>query len=214
MRRRRPRSPGVCAPSPGDRSRVRHRSAGIARSRTPGVGATTRHDSAAADSAPLPAHLLTDIVDLLKDDPDGRAILDALHQGQTAAVREALDDLVKSPAAAPRLLHHLALIEERTARALEEKSRYQDAALCWRRSWSAWLRCLAAEGYVAVDARRVLLDDLLAHHRRRVNELLASSAIDSCAPALEPRARIALSRCRSCAIASRRAGGARPLLPR
>jgi hypothetical protein len=95
--------------------------------------------------------------------------------------RAALAALAERPDLPPRLAHHLALIETRAARALEEREQPDAAEACWRRAWGCWLRFLAAqaeEGADAGTARGLLFDWLLGRHRRRVNDLLARNAVD------------------------------------
>ena len=72
------------------------------------------------------------------------------------------------------LTHHLALLQLRSAQALEEKEEPATAEPHWQRSWSAWLRFLAApsdQGGTAIpDAARLASDRTLAAgrpHRRQ-----------------------------------------------
>ncbi len=125
------------------------------------------------DAAPIPAHLLTDLVDLLRELPDADG----------APVRDHLAAILTRPQLVPRLAHHLALIELRSAQTLEEKEEIAAAEPHWRRSWTAWIRFLAAppeSGRTAVpDAARLIFDWLLAGHRVSISDLLARNAVDA-----------------------------------
>ncbi len=127
--------------------------------------------------------LLTDVVDLLRQHPDGAAILNAAVRGDRDAVREGLALLLNQADLPPRLAHHLALIEMRSALALEDRDNTAAAEAHWRRAWTAWLRLLATppggEGLPVPDAARMVLDTLLADHRRRISGLLARNAVDA-----------------------------------
>jgi hypothetical protein len=124
---------------------------------------------------PVPAPgLLVDVVDLLGGLPGGRAVLGAAEQRDHAAAWEGLASLLELPDLPPRLAHHLALLEQRAARALEDADRTEDAAAHWRRSWRSWLRYLSrspgGEG-------GLVFDWLLTDHRHRINDLLARDAV-------------------------------------
>ncbi len=134
------------------------------------------------DTAAVPARLLTDLVDLLRCHTDGDAVLRAALQGDGAAVRDGLDTLLTRSDLAPRLAHHLALLAMRSGQALDDKDETAAAEPFWRRSWTAWLHLLAApadrDGPASRDAANLVVDALLATHRKRINELLARSAVD------------------------------------
>jgi hypothetical protein len=127
------------------------------------------------DAAPAaPAALLADAVDLLAARPDGPSLLEAAGRGDRAAVRNGLAALADQPDLPPRLAHHLALLEMRSALSLEEGGRAGDAEPHWQCAWGFWLRLLAADE----PARDAVLDHLLAGRRRRVADLLARDAVD------------------------------------
>jgi tetratricopeptide (TPR) repeat protein len=122
-------------------------------------------------SPPPAAWFLVDLVDLLREQPDGTAILAAASRGD----HDCLAALPTRPDLPPRLVHHLALIELRLAQSREE----DDGAAAephWRRSWIAWLR-FSPE--LQDPQRALLLDWSLAIHRRRIGDLLARNAVDA-----------------------------------
>jgi hypothetical protein len=127
------------------------------------------------DDAP-PSALLVDAVDLLAEMPQGQALLDAAGMGDAGRAGEALAALEDSPDLPPRLAHHLALVEVRVARRLEDLGETAEAELHWRRAWRCWLRFLA-EPPIS-EARELVLDHLLTAHRHRLNDLLARGAIE------------------------------------
>ncbi len=122
-----------------------------------------------------PPGLLADAVDLLAALPQGQALLDNAAAGDADRARESLAALAESPEVPPRLAHHLALVEQRTARGLEEDG--EPAEAHWRRAWRFWLRFLAEPP--APEARDLVLDHLLTGHRHRLNDLLARETIES-----------------------------------
>ena len=133
--------------------------------------------------AVVPSHLLADLVDLLRQQPDGEAILAAASNGDSTGVCDGLAALVARSDLPPRLAHHLALVELRSAQDLEEADATAAAEPHWRRAWTAWLRFLAAppeiEGSAAPGSAQLLFDALLAAHRRRISDLLARNAVDA-----------------------------------
>jgi hypothetical protein len=136
------------------------------------------------DAGPtMSERLLTDFVDLLRQQPDGDAIVEAATRGETSAVRSALAALANRPDLPARLAHHLALTELRMAEAVEDGEEQAAADAHWRLSWGAWLRYLAAppeqDGPATPDAPGRLLDWLLAGHRGRIVGLLARNAVDA-----------------------------------
>jgi len=130
-----------------------------------------------------PAPLLVDAVDLIAALPDGPDLLDAAVHGDLLDVRSGLHALAERPDLPPRLAHHLALLNQHAAEALEDADRGEDAKPYWRGAWRLWLRFLAnpefPAGADAAQARSVLLDWLLAGCRRRVADLLARNAVDA-----------------------------------
>jgi hypothetical protein len=131
----------------------------------------------AGQRGPIPAGLLVDAVDLLRSFPEGQALLEALAQGNTEQARALLAGLLPKPEVPARLLHHLALLELRTAQELEDREQTEQADPHWRRAWQAWLRWLTASPPAEED-RSGLLDWLLGLHRSRVNDLLARAEVD------------------------------------
>ena len=130
-----------------------------------------------------PAVLLVDMVDLITDLPAGPDLLDAAVDGDLLGVLSGLNALTERPDLPPRLAHHLALLEMHAAEALEAADRDDEAEPCRRAAWRTWLRFLAAPelptGADVVQARDLLLDWLLAAHRRRVADLFARGAVDA-----------------------------------
>ena len=120
--------------------------------------------------------LCADLRDLLADFPEGQQLLTAVDQRDLAAVREQLAALAQRADLPSRLLHHLALVYYRAARAFEEQER-TDAELCWRLSWRCWL-AWAAQQNEGPDVRPLLFDHLLGLHRDRLRDLLARNEVD------------------------------------
>ncbi len=118
--------------------------------------------------------LLIDLVALLRELPDGAPLLEAAEQGDRDGARTCLAALVERPDLPPRLAHHLALLEQQCAEALEAQGRSGDATAHWRRAWRCWLA--AAPSFAE---RGPLFDWLLAGHRRHVNALLARGEIEA-----------------------------------
>jgi hypothetical protein len=127
------------------------------------------------DQGVQPPGLYFGAVDALDGDSDGRLVLDAAERGDFVQSRKALDSLADRGDVHPTLAHHLALIYFRAAWHFEEHKPHL-ADPYWRRSWRCWLRWAAA---ASRDDRSLLLDWLLAIHRRRTQELLARDAIDA-----------------------------------
>ncbi len=125
---------------------------------------------------PPAAGVLVDAVDALATLPDGAAALDALTKGDRESARARIDALSEQPDLPPRLAHHLALLMQRAADALDQREEIESAEPYWRRSWLCWLRFL---GTAKEEERSVALDFLLAGHRHRVNDLLARNAVDA-----------------------------------
>jgi hypothetical protein len=123
------------------------------------------------------------MVDLVGALPGGADLLAAAVAGDLLGVQSGLNDLAGRPHLPPRLAHHLALLETRAAEALDETDRDEDAEPCWRAAWRMWLRFLSnpelPAGADAEGARPLVLDSLLAGHRRRVAGLLARNAVDA-----------------------------------
>jgi tetratricopeptide (TPR) repeat protein len=125
----------------------------------------------------MPPGLLAGAVDLLAALPQGQALLDSAVAGDAVRAREALAALAESPDLPPPLAHHLALLQQRIARDLEDLGQVEQAEPHWRRAWRCWLRFLAEPP--APEARDLVLDRLLTIHRHRLNDLLAREAIAS-----------------------------------
>ena len=89
----------------------------------------------------LSPSLLVDAADLLGALPTAAALLAAADAGSRAAAGAAVAELAEAPDLPPRLAHHLALLEQRTALALDEQ-RTADAEPHWHRAWGFWLRLL------------------------------------------------------------------------
>lgn len=128
---------------------------------------------ALADSTQT-AGTFTDVVDALAEIPEGTAVLDALDAGDTATARARLEGVSERLDLSPRLAHHLALLMQRTACSAEEGDDFENAEKNWRRAWRCWLRFLADR---TADERRIVLEELLGRHRRRMNDLLARNSI-------------------------------------
>jgi tetratricopeptide (TPR) repeat protein len=126
--------------------------------------------------------LLVDAIDLLRELPTAADLLQAADAMNRQTAHAALATLTEAPELPPRLLHHLALLEQRLAAALEEQDRTVDAEPHWRRAWRCWLRYFSSQAQSeAADAptdAELVFDWLLSVHRRRINELLARNAVD------------------------------------
>jgi tetratricopeptide (TPR) repeat protein len=123
------------------------------------------------------AAALVDFADLLKSFPAGQEILQAAQGGNPAAARDGVAALAKRSDLPARMVHHLAIIELRTAEALEDCGDPDAAEPCWRRTWHYWLRHFAVN---KDDIRRDhLFDHLLAINRKHTNALLAREAVDA-----------------------------------
>lgn len=122
---------------------------------------------------PEPA-VLADFIDQLGTFPEGKEVLAALERGELSAASGRLSALVELlPEGA---CHHLALIEQRRALALEGQGSLEEAEPHFRTAWHAWLRHLATEN--AAPDRKPLFDWLLGRHRERIKELLAANKVD------------------------------------
>jgi hypothetical protein len=125
---------------------------------------------------PIPAALLVDAIDLLAALPDAAGFLEAADRSDPATLARELAAVAERSELPPRLLHHLALIEQRCALALQHSAAPGCAEQSWRRAWHLWLRFLAVGG--VGPAGPLLLDWLLSVQRCRINDLLARNAID------------------------------------
>jgi hypothetical protein len=132
---------------------------------------------AAEGAAPVSPVVLADAVEQVRALPDAETIVKALLSGGPRSGRKALAALAERAGLPPTLAHHLALIEQRAALAQEERDD-PAAADTWMRAWRHWLTHLAAR-HQTDPARALLLDDLFARHRHRLNDLLARNSIDS-----------------------------------
>ncbi len=124
-----------------------------------------------------PAVLLVDAADLLDTMPEGQAILQLAQSGDATAARAGLAALAERIDLPPRLVHHLAVIDYRTATALEDGGDPDAAEPCWRRAWRYWL--LHFTGKKDDPARPLLFDHLLAVHRQQMTALLAREAMEA-----------------------------------
>lgn len=122
-----------------------------------------------------PPGLFSGAVHALDAIADGQSVLDLAERGDFVQARTALDDLAERPDLPPTLAHHLVLIYFRAAWYCEEHKPHL-ADPYWRRSWRCWLRWAAA---ATPEDRSLLLDWLLAIHRRRIQELLTRDAVDA-----------------------------------
>jgi tetratricopeptide (TPR) repeat protein len=120
--------------------------------------------------------LLAEAADLLDADAEGRALLDAAARGDLTTARTRLADRARREDLPPRLAHHLALIYHRAALSFEDLNRSEASGSCWQLAWTCWLRLLRV-GLTAPEAG-VLLDGLLAEHRRRIGGLLARNEME------------------------------------
>jgi hypothetical protein len=120
--------------------------------------------------------LLADAADLLHGGTEGQAVLDAAARGDLATARTLLAALAQREDLPPRLAHHLALIYHRAALSFEDVHQPEAAWPCWQSSWVCWLRLLRA-GLAAAEAS-ILLDGLLAVHRRWIGQLLARNDME------------------------------------
>jgi hypothetical protein len=129
-----------------------------------------------------PSALLADAVDLLAATPAGQALLEAADRGDHAAAQQAVAALADQADVPPRLAHHLALLQQGSATALEKLGRPEEAEPHWRCAWRCWLRFLAAppaaDGPPSEEARGLLLGELLTRHRHQLGHLLACEAMD------------------------------------
>jgi hypothetical protein len=130
---------------------------------------------------PTPAVLLVDAVDFLAHSDAGRDLLAAAERQDVEAVAGAVEALASVADLPARLAHHLALLEQRAAQALDDTDRAAEAVARWRQAWRFWLRFLAAPSEVggpAGAAAGLLLDHMLAAHRGRVNDLLGRGGVE------------------------------------
>ena len=107
----------------------------------------------------IPAGLLVDAVDLLRSFPEGQALLETLQRDDPEHSRLLLQEVLQKPEVPHRLLHHLALLELRTAQQLEEQEQTDLAEPFWRRAWRAWLRWLASPPRQGGEEATPLPDD-------------------------------------------------------
>jgi hypothetical protein len=117
--------------------------------------------------------LLADLIDLLRDLPEGVTLLQAARQTDLLAVSEGLEVLSARTDLPGRLHHHLALLAWRAAHHRESDGDPGSASALWRRAWRSWLALLAGPESPPEPARGALLDHLLGEHARRISDLLA-----------------------------------------
>jgi hypothetical protein len=120
--------------------------------------------------------LLVDAADLLDTFPEGREILRAAEDGDNAAAEAGLVALADRNDLPPRLFHHLAIIELRTADGLEHQGDTHAAETNWRRAWRYW--CLHFARVQDDSGRRLLFAHLLNLHRNQIVALLARDAMN------------------------------------
>ncbi len=124
----------------------------------------------------LPAMLLGDLCRWLRREPEGAALLDASTDDVTAA-RQQLEALALRTDLPAELAHPLGILYLRAALAFEEEGRFSPAEGCWRLAWNNWLRWLQLAP-VLEPPHLLLLDHLLSHHRRQLNDWLARNEVD------------------------------------
>jgi hypothetical protein len=137
------------------------------------------------DQPAVGPEVLADLLDLLEQEPEGRAALEAATAGDLEEARWQLAALSDRPTLPARLAHHLAVTWHRAGLALDGADLAEPAVACWRLAWTCWLHFLAenggpemASGNAAGDCSGVLVEHLLGIHRRRVNELLRRNRVD------------------------------------
>lgn len=143
------------------------------RTRAAAVGEAARWHP---DQPAIEPGLLTDVVDRLRNVPEGQALFAAAERGDALAAKQALAVLAGRHDLPPALAHHLALLYLRAALFLDERDPVA-ADVCWRLSWHGWLRW-ASDDNLPAEARALLLKHLLGLHRRRIGELLAGNRVD------------------------------------
>jgi tetratricopeptide (TPR) repeat protein len=124
-----------------------------------------------------PSLQLVDAADLLDTIAEGRAILEAAQDGDIPAAEAGLAALADRSDLPSRLVHHLAIIELRTAEEFEDRGDTVAAEPCWRRAWRYWWLHFA--GAQVDSSRQMLFDHLLGMHRKHMNTLLAREAMDA-----------------------------------
>jgi hypothetical protein len=130
---------------------------------------------------PVPAALLTGLVEVLRALPEeGEALLAAARSGDGALVANILDERFQRAAGVPGALHHhLAIVSMRAADKLEDSSDTTTLAVeQWQRAWRHWLAFLSSEEGQTSQTRPLLLDHLLALHRKRLNDLLRQGDVE------------------------------------
>jgi hypothetical protein len=120
--------------------------------------------------------LLAEAADLLHADAEGQAVLDAAARGGLATARTKLAALAQREDLPAQLAHHLALIYHRAALSFEDVNRPEASESCWQLAWKCWLRLL--HGGLTAPEAGILLDGLLAVHRRRIGQLLARNEME------------------------------------
>jgi tetratricopeptide (TPR) repeat protein len=123
------------------------------------------------------AGAVVDFADLLYSIPGGQEIIRAAEAHQDAEAWNGLAALAERSDLPQRLVHHLAIIELRTAEALEDHSDPATAEPSWRRAWQYWLLHFA--GKKDDPQQSLLFEHLLGLHRKHTNALLAREAVDA-----------------------------------
>jgi tetratricopeptide (TPR) repeat protein len=118
--------------------------------------------------------LFANFVKLLERLPEGAALFAATRRSDRTAAWAVLNALAERPELPSDLAHHLAVIQTRCARAYEERGRTEIAEPFWRRAWTCWLRAL---GNASAVNSSLLVDWLLAEHRRCLNEQLVCGEV-------------------------------------
>jgi hypothetical protein len=124
----------------------------------------------------LPPPVLIGALDLIEQEREGRALLDAAQRGDLVDARKLLGNLAERQNLPGKLAHHLALIYLRAAQHWDEADKPHLAEPYWRLCWPCWLRWAAVEAQP--EDRTRVFDWLLALHRRRLKELLARERME------------------------------------
>jgi tetratricopeptide (TPR) repeat protein len=124
-----------------------------------------------------PVGAVVDFADLLNSIPGGQEIIRAAEAHHDAEAWDGLAALAERSDLPPRLVHHLAIVELRTAESLEDQGDPGAAEPSWRRAWRYWLVHFA--GKKGDTHRSLLFEHMLGLHRKHTNALLAREAVDA-----------------------------------